>query len=169
MLTTRVDLATEDGEAVCTATSMLVARGMTAVRLTDVAVGTELPELVFRDHPRGPRPLRRRLRRLQPDPLERAGGHLRRPARRDRPRHVHHGAGRPAPSPAGPGIPAALVEYHVRFGRPVVVPDDDEGAEVTVRGKVGALLEDGRARIDLAVTSDGEKVLSLARAIVRLA
>jgi acyl dehydratase len=27
MLTTRVDLATEDGEAVCTATSMLVARG----------------------------------------------------------------------------------------------------------------------------------------------
>jgi acyl dehydratase len=27
MLTTRVDLATEDGEPVCTATSMLVARG----------------------------------------------------------------------------------------------------------------------------------------------
>jgi acyl dehydratase len=27
MLTTRVDLTTEDGEAVCTATSMLVARG----------------------------------------------------------------------------------------------------------------------------------------------
>ena len=65
--------------------------------------------------------------------------------------------------------PGALVEYHVRFGRPVVVPDDDAGAEVTVRGKVGALLEDGRARIDLSVTTDGEKVLSLARAIVRLA
>jgi hypothetical protein len=27
MLTTRVDLATEDGDPVCTATSMLVARG----------------------------------------------------------------------------------------------------------------------------------------------
>jgi hypothetical protein len=27
MLTARVDLATEDGEPVCTATSMLVARG----------------------------------------------------------------------------------------------------------------------------------------------
>ena len=67
------------------------------------------------------------------------------------------------------GDPAALVEYNVRFGRPVVVPDDDEGAEVTVRGKVGALREDGRARVDLTVTSDGEKVLSLARAIVRLA
>jgi acyl dehydratase len=67
------------------------------------------------------------------------------------------------------GDPAALVEYNVRFGRPVVVPDDDEGAEVTVRGKVGAILEDGRARVDLTVTSAGEKVLSLARAIVRLA
>jgi acyl dehydratase len=67
------------------------------------------------------------------------------------------------------GDPGALVEYHVRFGRPVVVPDDDAGAEVTVRGKVGALLDDGLARVDLTVTSDGEKVLSLARATVRLA
>ncbi|WP_346620153.1 MaoC family dehydratase [Blastococcus montanus] len=66
------------------------------------------------------------------------------------------------------GDPAALVEYHVRFGRPVVVPDDDRGAEVTVRGKVGALLEGRRARVDLTVTSDGEKVLSLARATVQL-
>jgi acyl dehydratase len=67
------------------------------------------------------------------------------------------------------GDPAALVEYQVRFGRPVVVPDDDEGAEVTVRGKVGALLDGGLARVDLTVTTGGEKVLSLARAIVRLA
>jgi acyl dehydratase len=66
------------------------------------------------------------------------------------------------------GDPAALVEYQVRFGRPVVVPDDDEGAEVTVRGTVGALLEGNRARVDLTVTSGGEKVLSLARAIVAL-
>jgi acyl dehydratase len=64
------------------------------------------------------------------------------------------------------GNPGALVEFQVRFGRPVVVPDDDEGAEVTVHGKVGALLDDGRVRVDLTVTSDGEKVLSLARAIV---
>jgi hypothetical protein len=56
----------------------------------------------------------------------------------------------------------------VRFGRPVVVPDDGDGAEVTVRGTVGALLDDDRARIDLTVTSNGEKVLSLARATVRL-
>ena len=66
------------------------------------------------------------------------------------------------------GDPGALLEYQVRFGRPVVVPDDDAGAEVTVRGTVGALLEDSRARVDLAVTSGGEKVLSLARAVVRV-
>ena len=66
------------------------------------------------------------------------------------------------------GDPAALVEYQVRFGRPVVVPDDDAGAEVTVRGTVAALLEDSRARVDLTVTSGGEKVLSLARAVVRV-
>ena len=67
------------------------------------------------------------------------------------------------------GDPGALVEYHVRFGRPVVVPDDGTGAQVTVRGTVGALDEDGRARVDLTVTSGGEKVLSLARATVQLA
>jgi acyl dehydratase len=67
------------------------------------------------------------------------------------------------------GDPAALTEYHVRFGRPVVVPDDDAGTEVTVRGTVGAVLDDGRFRVDLTVTSGGEKVLSLARAVVRLA
>ena len=66
------------------------------------------------------------------------------------------------------GDPGALVEYHVRFGRPVVVPDDDTGAEVTVRGRVGALVGEDRARVDLAVTSGGEKVLSLARATIRL-
>ena len=35
-------------------------------------------------------------------------------------------------------------------------------------GDPGALLEDDRVRVDLTVTSGGEKVLSLARAIVRL-
>ncbi len=66
------------------------------------------------------------------------------------------------------GDPGALLEYQVRFGRPVVVPDDDEGAELTVQGRVAALLEEGRARVDLTVSSGGEKVLSLARAVVRL-
>ncbi|MCV2490463.1 MaoC family dehydratase [Geodermatophilus sp. YIM 151500] len=67
------------------------------------------------------------------------------------------------------GDPAAVVEYHVRFGRPVEVPDDDRGAEIAVRGVVAAGLDGGRVRVDLTVTSGGEKVLSLARAVVQLA
>ena len=66
------------------------------------------------------------------------------------------------------GDPGAVVDYQVRFSRPVVVPDDDAGAELTVRGRVAALLDDGRVRVDLTVTSGGEKVLSLARAVVAL-
>lgn len=66
------------------------------------------------------------------------------------------------------GDPGAVVEYSVRFSRPVVVPDDADGAELTVRGRVAALLDDGRVRVDLTVTSGGEKVLSLARAVVAL-
>ena len=67
------------------------------------------------------------------------------------------------------GDPGAVVEYQVRFSRPVVVPDDETGVEVTVRGRVGAVLDGGRVRVDLTVTSGGEKVLSLARATVALA
>ncbi|MCW2582741.1 MAG: MaoC domain protein dehydratase [Klenkia sp.] len=66
------------------------------------------------------------------------------------------------------GDPGALVEYSVRFSRPVVVPDDGVGAEVVVRGRVAALQEDQRVRVDMTVTSGGEKVLSLARAVVVL-
>ena len=66
------------------------------------------------------------------------------------------------------GDPAALVEYQVRFSRPVVVPDDGTGATVVVRGRVAAVLDGGRLRVDLTVTSGGEKVLSLARAVVAL-
>ncbi|MGY1916157.1 MaoC family dehydratase [Blastococcus sp. SYSU DS0973] len=66
------------------------------------------------------------------------------------------------------GDPAALIEYQVRFGRPVVVPDDDAGAQIVVRGRVATVGDDGRARVDLTVTSSGEKVLSLARAVIRL-
>lgn len=66
------------------------------------------------------------------------------------------------------GDPGALVEYSVRFSRPVVVPDDGVGAQLVVRGRVAALLEDQRVRVDLTVTSGGEKVLSLARAVLAL-
>ena len=61
-----------------------------------------------------------------------------------------------------------MIEYGVRFTKPVVVPDDDEGAEVMVAGTVKAVA-DGLAQIDLTVTCGGEKVLAQARATVRLA
>src|SRR6478752_4588573 len=39
------------------------------------------------------------------------------------------------------GDPAAVVEYGVRFTRPVAVPDDDAGATVDVTATVAAKLE----------------------------
>ncbi|WP_410537167.1 MaoC family dehydratase [Streptomyces sp. KL2] len=69
------------------------------------------------------------------------------------------------------GDPGALVEYGVRFTRPVVVPDDGAGAVIEVSGKVAAKLDDEArtVRVDLTVTSAGQKVLGMSRAVVRLA
>ncbi|GAA3657551.1 MaoC family dehydratase [Streptomyces fenghuangensis] len=69
------------------------------------------------------------------------------------------------------GDPGALVEYGVRFTRPVVVPDDGSGAVIEVSGKVAAKLDDEArtVRVDLTVTSAGQKVLGMSRAVVRLA
>lgn len=69
------------------------------------------------------------------------------------------------------GDPAAVIEYGVRFTRPVVVPDDEKGAEIEVAAKVAAKLDDEArtVRVDLTVTSAGQKVLGLSRAVVRLA
>ena len=66
------------------------------------------------------------------------------------------------------GDPARVVEYGVRFTRPVPVPDDDEGATVEVTGTVAALLEDGRVRVDLTATHASAKVLGRAQAVVAL-
>ena len=66
------------------------------------------------------------------------------------------------------GDPGAVVEYGVRFTKPVVVPDDDKGAVIEVTAKVGAKLDDNRVRVDLVATSGGQKVLGMSRAVVRL-
>jgi acyl dehydratase len=63
--------------------------------------------------------------------------------------------------------PADLVEYGVRFTKPVVVPDDDKGATVTFSAKVDKLTEDGLAEIDITALAGDEKVLGRARAVVR--
>ena len=141
---------------------------MSRLRVAEVAVGTELPEQVFR------------ITRADLVRYAGASGDF----------NPIHWNERVATSVGLPGViahgmftmaltarvvtrwvgdPGALLEYHVRFGRPVLVPDDDTGGEVTVRGRVAALLEGDRARIDLTVTSRGDKVLSLARAVVALA
>jgi acyl dehydratase len=137
-----------------------------AVPAEDLAVGTELPEQTFR------------VTRADLVRYAGASGDFNPIHWNDRvatsvglPGVIAHGmltmglAGRAVT--AWVGDPGALVEYTVRFGRPVVVPDDDAGAELTVRGRISAL-EDGRARVDLTVTSGGDKVLSLARAVVAL-
>ena len=66
------------------------------------------------------------------------------------------------------GDAGAVLEYGVRFTQPVVVPDDGVGAVIEVSGKVGALLGDNKARVDLVVTSDGHRVLTKPFAVVRL-
>jgi acyl dehydratase len=67
------------------------------------------------------------------------------------------------------GDPGAVVEYGVRFTKPVVVPDDDRGAELEVSGVVTDKDEAARTvRVDLTATSGGSKVLGRAQAVVRL-
>ncbi|MEV4493686.1 MaoC family dehydratase [Micromonospora coxensis] len=65
------------------------------------------------------------------------------------------------------GGPDAVVDFGVRFTRPVVVPDDDEGTEIEVNAVVKEVTEAGLTRLDITATCHGEKVLSQARAIVR--
>jgi acyl dehydratase len=69
------------------------------------------------------------------------------------------------------GDPGLVVDYQVRFTRPVAV-DATDGATVTVVGKIGAIEDDAEgeriARVDLTVTFDGSTVLGKAQARVRL-
>lgn len=68
------------------------------------------------------------------------------------------------------GDPGAVVEYGVRFSKPVVVPDDDEGAKLQVTGRVRKKLDGRRVEVEVtAIAADDDKVLSQARAIVQLA
>ncbi|WP_125132781.1 MaoC/PaaZ C-terminal domain-containing protein [Microbacterium sp. 10M-3C3] len=63
------------------------------------------------------------------------------------------------------GDPGRILEYGVRFTRPVVV-DPREGADVDVAAKVGAI--DGDVvRVDLTVTHAGTTVLGKAQVRVR--
>jgi acyl dehydratase len=69
--------------------------------------------------------------------------------------------------------PGAVVNVGVRFTKPVVVPDDGVGALLVVEGVVAAKTDDeqgpgGLVRIDVTARSGADKVLGMARLMVRL-
>jgi acyl dehydratase len=75
-------------------------------------------------------------------------------------------AGRFVTDWAGPR--AAVTEFGVRFSSMVVVPDDDIGARIDVSGQVEEKLDGNRVAIALTARSSDAKVLTRARAVVRL-
>jgi acyl dehydratase len=75
-------------------------------------------------------------------------------------------AGRYVTDWAGPG--AAVVDFGVRFSSPVVVPDDDAGATIELSGTVEEKLDGNRVVLALTARSGEAKVLTRARAVVRL-
>lgn len=65
------------------------------------------------------------------------------------------------------GDPARVIEYGVRFTRPVVVPDPGHAA-VEITAVIGEVDEAaGTARVDITARFDGSTVLGKARAVVR--
>jgi acyl dehydratase len=63
------------------------------------------------------------------------------------------------------GGPGRVRELGCKFTKPVVVPDDDTGVEVVVRGTVKNVTDEG-LHLSLEVTCGGEKVLGMPRAVL---
>ena len=66
------------------------------------------------------------------------------------------------------GDAGAVVEFGVRFSAMVVVPDDDNGATIEVSGTVEEKLDGNLVAVARTGRSGGAKVLTRARAVVRL-
>lgn len=66
------------------------------------------------------------------------------------------------------GDPSRVVEYGVRFTKPLAVPDDDTGAVLTVTGTVVEKNDDGTVVVELSAESGGVGVLGKARGVVKL-
>jgi acyl dehydratase len=66
------------------------------------------------------------------------------------------------------GDPGAVVEYGVRFTKPVVVPDDGTGAMLHVEAVVVEKLDGNLVRVELTARSGDDKVLGMARMLLRL-
>jgi len=66
------------------------------------------------------------------------------------------------------GPQGVVLELGVRFSSMVIVPDDGTGASVEVTGVVEEKLDGNRVRLALTARSNGSKVLTRSRAVVRL-
>jgi acyl dehydratase len=66
------------------------------------------------------------------------------------------------------GDPGAVIDYGVRFSSMVVVPDEG-GAKLEISGTVEEKLDDNKVVVALTARSAGQKVLTRAKAVVRLA
>jgi acyl dehydratase len=75
-------------------------------------------------------------------------------------------AGRFVTDWAGPR--AFVTEFGVRFSSMVVVSDDETGASIEVTGQVEEKLDGNRVAIALTARSSDTKVLTQARAVVKL-
>ena len=61
-----------------------------------------------------------------------------------------------------------IVDYGVRFTKPVVVPPND-AAEISLKATIGQIdIEAGKVRVDLTTTFEGNTVLGKAQAWVKL-
>ncbi|MFG1926297.1 MaoC family dehydratase [Cryptosporangium sp. NPDC048952] len=67
------------------------------------------------------------------------------------------------------GDPGAVVDYGVRFTKPVPVPDDDQGATLEVTAKISEKLDDRRVAVDITARAGDDKVLGRAKAVLQLA
>ena len=65
------------------------------------------------------------------------------------------------------GDTSRILEYFVRFTRPVVVPDTDEGVEIVYNAEVTDVV-DGVATLSITAMCGDEAVLGAARAQVRV-
>ena len=64
------------------------------------------------------------------------------------------------------GGPGRVAELGCKFTKPVVLPDDDTGVEVVVRGTVKDVSDEG-VQVTLEVRCGDEKVLGMPRAVLR--
>jgi acyl dehydratase len=66
------------------------------------------------------------------------------------------------------GDPGAVLDYGVRFSGMVVVPNEG-GATLEISGTVGEKLDGNKVVVNLTARSEGQKVLTRAKATIRLA